>query len=173
MNLGIFIVFEAVNDAEAVAKRAGKGASSGRRADDGEVGEVEADRAGGGTLSDDYVEFIIFHRRIEDFFDDATKTMDFVNKENVAVLEVRKDTREITSALNRGARGDFEICGKFVGDNVRHSGLPEARRTIEKDMIESRAVVALFYGVDGKFEVGFEALLADVFGKISRAEALF
>ncbi len=75
-----------MDDAEAVAQGASEGASPGGGADDGEVGEVETHGAGGGAFADDDVEFVIFHGGVEDFFDGAAETVDFVDEEDVAVF---------------------------------------------------------------------------------------
>ena len=60
-DFGLFIVFEAVDDAEAVAEWAGEGTGAGGCADYGEVGKIEADGAGGWAFADYDVEFIVFH----------------------------------------------------------------------------------------------------------------
>ena len=76
----LLVVFEAVDDAEAIAEWSSESASSGGSADDSEVREVETDASGGRTFADDDVELVVFHGGVEDFFDDAAETVDFVNE---------------------------------------------------------------------------------------------
>jgi hypothetical protein len=57
------IELEPVNDAEAVAKRAGEQPGTGRRTDEREARQVEPQRAGAWTLADDDVECEILERR--------------------------------------------------------------------------------------------------------------
>ena len=162
-----FVIFKTMDDAEAVAERAGESAGSSRRADDGKMREVEADAAGGRAFADDDVEFVIFHRGVEDFFDDAAEAVDFVNEQDVAVLEIGEDAGEVAGAFDGGAGGDAKISAEFVGDNVSHSGFAEAGRAVEEDVVERGAVASFFDGVDGELKVGLEAFLADVFRKAS------
>ena len=173
LDFGFAVIFEAVEDPEAVAKRTGEGAGAGRGADYGELREVEADVVGGGAFPDDDVEFIIFHRGVEDFFDGAAETVDFVDEEDVAFLEIGEDAGEVAGALDCWARGDAEICAHFVSDYVCHSGFPETRGAVEENVIQSRAVVALFYCVDGEAEIRFHTLLADIVREGQGAERFF
>ena len=172
-DFGLAVIFEAVEDAETVAEWAGEGAGAGRGADDGEFREIEADVMGGWAFADDNIEFVIFHRGVEDFFDGATEAVDFVDEEDVAFLEISENAGEIAGALDRWTRGDAEIRAHFVSDYVRHGGFSETRGAVEENMIQSRTVVAFFYRVDGEAEIRFHALLADVIRERQRTERFF
>ena len=77
--------------------------------------------------------------------------MDFVNKEDVAGLEVSKDTGEVASTLNRGARSNTKVGAELVSDNVRHGRFPESRGAVEENVVESLTVAPFFNGVDCEF----------------------
>ncbi len=85
------IKFEAMYGAEAIAKRIGNGAEPSGCADQGKLGQVELDGARRGTLPDDDIELVVFHCRVENFFDEFVETVNFVDEEHVAVFEVCED----------------------------------------------------------------------------------
>src|SRR3546814_20822786 len=65
LELGRVVVVEAGDQAEAVAQRAGDGASAGGGAHQREAGQVEADRASGRALAQPEVDLEVLHRRVE------------------------------------------------------------------------------------------------------------
>jgi len=58
------IELEPVNVAEAVSERRREGAGTGGGADDGEPGEIEADRLGAGSFAKHDIETEVFHSRV-------------------------------------------------------------------------------------------------------------
>ena len=129
-DLGLFVIFEAVDNAETVAERTSKRAGASRGADASEMGEVETDGTGGGAFAYDDVELIVLHRRIENLFNGATETVNFIDKEDVAVFEVGENAGEVAGTLDGRARGDAERGAELVGDDAGHGGFAEARRTV-------------------------------------------
>ena len=99
--------------------------------------------------------------------------MDFVNEENIAILEVGENGGEVAGAFNGGTGGDAEIGAHFAGDDAGHGGFTEAGRSVEKDVIKDGAIGTLFDGIYSEFEVGFEVFLPDIIGKTSRPERSF
>ncbi len=86
LDFRLLVILEAMNDAEAVAKRAGKGTGAGGGADDGEVWQVEADASGAWAFADNDVELVVFHGGVEDFLYGAAEAVNFIDKKNVAVF---------------------------------------------------------------------------------------
>ena len=126
-----------------------------------------------GTTFNHNVNFIIFHRRIEDFFDSATETVNFIYKKDVAVLEISQNGGKVTGTFNSWTGCHAEISAEFMRDDVRHGGLAEAGRAVEEDMVEGSAVVTFFDGVNSEFEIIFQAFLTNVVRKTERAKRDF
>ena len=58
----------------------------GCRADEGKARQIEPNSASRRTLTQDDVDFEVFHRGVEVFFGDAAQTVDFVDKKDVTVV---------------------------------------------------------------------------------------
>ena len=86
---------EADRDAEAVAERRGEQPEARGGADQRERREADLDRARRRALADDEVELEILERRIEDLLDGRRQAMDFVDEEDVALLEVGEERGEV------------------------------------------------------------------------------
>ena len=93
LELGDGVEIEPDRDAEAVAQRGGEQAGAGRRADERELGEVDADAARRRAFADHQVERAVLHRRVEDFLDRGGEAVDLVDEQHVAVLEVGEQAR--------------------------------------------------------------------------------
>src|SRR5690606_1855031 len=99
---------------EAVAQRCREKAEPGRRGDEGEAGKIDLDGARRGPLADDEVELKVLHGRIEDFLHRRIETVDFVDEEHVALLEVGEQRRQIARLGDYRARGGPEIDAEFA-----------------------------------------------------------
>ena len=60
------------------------------------------------------------------------QTVDFVDEENVAFLQVGEDSRQITSLFNLWTRGGVKGGARRLRENGCQRGFPQARRTGEK-----------------------------------------
>src|SRR2546422_8114329 len=78
----------------------------------------------------------LLHRRVEDLLDDAGQTVDLVDEQDGAVLEVRQDRGEIAGAFDRGPARDFYRNTELVRDHARERGLAHSGRTVERDVLE-------------------------------------
>ena len=97
------VVVESVSDAEAGAEWGAEEACAGGGADEGEAGEVKANRAGGRALIDDDIDAEIFDGGVEVFFDDFGEAMDFVDEEDISFLEAGEEASEVASFFDGGA----------------------------------------------------------------------
>ena len=82
------IKIEADRNAEPVAQRRSEEPGAGRRADQGEPGEVDLHRARRRPRADDEVELEILHRRIENLLDRRIEAVNLVDEQHVARLEI-------------------------------------------------------------------------------------
>ena len=146
-------------NAETVAQRVGQQAEPRRRGDQREFGQVDLDRTRRRPLADDEVELIVLHRRIEDLLDRRIKPVDFVDEEDVAVLEVGEQCRQIACLRDDRPRGRAEIDAELTRHDLRQRRLAESRRPDEEHMVERLA--AALGGLDEHFQVGARRRLAD------------
>ena len=94
--------------------------------------------------------------------------MDLVDEEDVALLQVGEDPGEVAGFFNLRAGGDVEFAAGGAGDDVGESGLAEAGRAGEQDVVEH--VAAAGGGLDHQEQAVLDLLLADEFGEDGRAQ---
>ena len=123
-------------NAETVAQRIGQQARARRRADQGELCQFDFYRARRRPLADDEVELEILHRRIEHLLDRRVEPVDLVDEENIALLQIGKQRREIAGLGDDRSRGGAEVDAELARDDLRQRGLAEAGRPHEQHMIE-------------------------------------
>ena len=146
-------------DAEAIAQRRRQQPGPRGRADQREARQIDLHRARGGALADDEVELEILHRRIEDFLDRRIEPVDLVDEQDVAVLEIGQERREIARLGDHRAGGGAEIDAELARDDLRQRGLAEPRRADEQHMVERLGPPSR--RLDEDVEVGARLLLAD------------
>ena len=127
LELGVAVELEARHDPEAVAQRPGDEAGPGRRADEGEPRQVEADRTRRRAPAEDDVELEVLHRRVEQLLDRPAHPVDLVDEEHVAGLKVGQDRRHVAAAHERRPGGDPEAGAHLAGHDARQRRLSEAR----------------------------------------------
>src|SRR5437870_4723327 len=77
-------------------------------------------------LADDESELEVFHRGIEHFLDHRAEPVDFIDEQNVALLEIGEQRREITGLGDDRAGGGTKIHTEFARHDLRQRGLAEA-----------------------------------------------
>ena len=130
------VVVEAVGDAEAGAERGAEKARAGGGTDQRKAGKIEADGAGGGALIDDDIDPKIFDGGIEVLFDHFGEAVDFVDEENVALLQSGEETGEVTCFFDGGTGGGADGGVHFGSKNVSERGFAEAGGAAEEEVIE-------------------------------------
>ncbi len=162
------VKIEPDRNAETIAQRRGEKSGAGRRADQGEPGEVDLHRARRRPRADDEVELEILHRRIENFFDRWVETVNLVDEQHIPRLEIGELPREIARLADDGAGGRMEIDAELARDDLRQRRLAEARRPDEQHVIERLA--ARFGGLDEDAEILARRFLAGEIGKELRTD---
>ncbi len=135
LQLGDVVVVEAGDEAEPVAEGAGDEAGAGGGADQGEPGQVEAQRPGRGALAEDDVELEVLHRRVEHFLDHPGQAVDLVDEQDVALVEVGQHRRQVAGPLQRRPRRDPHGHPHLGGDDAGQAGLAQARRAGEQQVV--------------------------------------
>ena len=123
-----YIIIQPFADGKAREQRRGEQAAAGRRANQGEPGQVQSDAAGVRSLVNDDVEFEIFHRRIQIFFDGLLQAMDFVNEQHVDLFEIGEQAGEVARFFNGRAAGAPDVCAHGFGEDVGERGFAETGR---------------------------------------------
>ena len=108
-------------------------------ADQRELRQLDLDRTRRRPLADDQVELEILHRRIEDFLDRGAEPMDLVDEQDVALLQIGQERREVAGLDNHRPRGGAEADAELARQDLRQRGLAEAGRTDEQHMVQRLA----------------------------------
>jgi hypothetical protein len=135
-------------------------AGAGGGPDECEGFEREGDGFGVHAGIDDEVDFEIFHRGVDVFFDGDGKAVDFVDEQDIVGLEFGESADQIGPLGEGGAGGDGEGGGHFVGDDVSESGFAQTGGAVEEDVLHR--LIALLGGGEGDAEFFDEFALADV-----------
>ncbi len=88
------------------------------------------------TLSNDQIQTIIFHRRIEHLFHDFWQTMYLINKQNVTCIKICQNSCQIPCSLYRGSRGDDNLCMHLIGDHVCQTGFAQSGWTMKQQVFQ-------------------------------------
>jgi len=97
--------------------------------------------------------------------------MNFIEKENFTLFERGKHGGEIALAFEHWAGAGLDRDAQFISDDLRESGLAEAGRAVEQNVVERLATRAC--GLDENGEILFYARLADVVREALGADADF
>ena len=62
--------------------------------------------------------------------------MDFVDKEDIAGIQIGQQRRQIAGFFNGWAGGDANIHPHLVGDDAGQSGLTQTRRAVQQGVIQ-------------------------------------
>jgi len=130
------VVVEAVGDSETGAKGGTEEAGAGGCTDEGKAGEVEADGARGGALVDDDIDPEVLDGGVEILLDDFGQAVNFIDKEDISLLQSSEKTSEIACFFDRGTRGGANGGIHFCAQDVGECGFPESRRSTEEKVIE-------------------------------------
>src|SRR3990172_13416352 len=106
---------------------------------------------------------IVFHRRIENFLNDMGKAVNLVDKQNVMLMKIGENRRQIAGAFNNGTGGNFYIHPKLARHDISQCRFSETRRPIEKYVVQS--LVSHFSRLDKDGKIVLYLFLADIFGK--------
>ena len=91
--------------------------------------------------------------------------MNFVDKKDVALGEIRQKRRQVAGLFDRWAGGDADVHAHLVGDDAGQRGLAQSRRTVEQDMIQRLIAPPRRLNVDRQ-------VLLDLFLSVIFAQAL-
>ncbi len=160
---------EPAHEPEPVAKRPCHQAGAGGGAHQGEAGKVEADAPGRGSLADQDVQLEVLHGRVEDLFHRPVQTVDLVDEQDIAVLEVGEQGGQVAGPHQHRPGGDPQSGPHFGGHDAGQGGLAQARRTGEQQMVGR--LIALQGGLDDDLQVLGQLTLAHELGQRAGPQA--
>ena len=86
--------------------------------------------------------------------------MDLVHKEDVPLVEVRQQRRQIPGLLDGRARGDADARPHLLGDDPGQRGLAQAGRAVEQHVVQGLAPGPRSVDID--FQSGFQPFLTNI-----------
>src|SRR6266853_3632277 len=113
-----------------------------RRADQGELWQIEPQTARLWSLVNDDIETVIFHGGVEVFFDRRLQPVNFVDEEHIALFQAGEKPCEFASFFDDRSAGVFDIHAHRVGDDVGKRRLAEPGRAAQENVLQH--VAALF-----------------------------
>ena len=96
------------------------------------------------------------------------QAVDFVDEEDVALLDIGQNAGEIARFFDLRPRGGVELGPCSAGDEVGQGGLAQTRRAGEQDVVEH--VAALFGGFQHQQNPLLDLFLADELRKCRRPQ---
>lgn len=100
---------------------------------------------------------VVLHRRIQIFFNDGRQTMNFVDEEHIAFIQIGQQTRNVGRLIEHRAGGRLDSASHLVCDNVRERRFSQAGRAGKKHVVQ--ALFALRCSRHKDSQVVLDALL--------------
>ncbi len=144
------VEIQALYDTEAIAKRRAQQAGPGRRSHQSEGRQFEPNGTGSRTLSNGQIDCEVLHRRVENFLDSCSETMNLVDEEYVSRFDVSQDRREISRPENRRSGRRTKPAAHLLRNDVRQRRLSESWGAGEQDMIEGFPAESRGFDVDAQ-----------------------
>src|ERR671924_1001372 len=131
------VVVEAGREPEPLPQRERDPAGTRRGADEREPRQVKADAARAWPLAEDDVELEVLERGVEHLLHRAGHPVDLVDEQDVPLLEVGEDRREVAGPIERrsrrGAEPDAELVGEDAGERrLAQPGGPREQHVIDR-----------------------------------------
>ena len=100
------------------------------------MGQIQTDGVGGGAFADDDINGIVLHGGVQDLLHRAVQAVDLIHKENIILVQVGQQRRQIAGLFDGRAGSDADIDAHLGGDNARQRGLAQARRAVQQHVIQ-------------------------------------
>ena len=88
-----------------------------------------------GTRPHHDVQGVVLHGGVEDLLDGAGQAVDLVDEEDVALVQVGEDRRQIPLLVDGRAGGDPQVDASLPGDDHGEGGLAQSGRAVEQHMV--------------------------------------
>jgi len=162
------IEVEPLLDPKPRAHRRSEHAEPSGGADQRELLDLHADCLRLGSFREADVDSPVFHRWVEEFFDDRSEPMDLIDKEDITFTEIRERADEVTRLFERRAGSRSDIHAELSRDQLGQGRLAEAWWAEEECVVEGLASGQSCIYVDA--ERFLHPILPDELGQSLRAE---
>ena len=122
--------------AEAVPQRGRQLPRPGGGADQGEVGQIQPDGVGRRPLAYDNIQSVVLHGGVQNFLHGTVQPVDLVHKQDVPLVEVCQQRRQIAGLFNGRAGGDTDVDPHLLSDDACQGGLAQSRRAVEQNVVQ-------------------------------------
>ena len=146
-----FIRIQPQHQPEAAAQRSADHPLPRGRADGGEALDLHRMRSRARPGADQDVHPKIFERRINHLLDVRQQAVNFVDEENLALIDVRQNPAQVQLLLQHRTRRLLNPDAQFLRDDSRQRRFPQPWRPVEQHVIHRLA--ALFRRLDRDGEV--------------------
>ena len=164
LNLLRRVVVQPVGDAKAGAHGRGEHAGTGGGSHEREGRQIDADGARLGALINDDVQPVVFDGGVQVLLDAGMQAVDFVDEEDVALLQVGQDAGQVSGAVDLRAAGGVQFGAHGVGDEVGQRSLAQAGRAAEQHVVQgfSAHLRSLHHHEQLFFDLGLAVKLREV-----------
>src|SRR5918999_201168 len=162
------VVVQARREAEPLSERQRHPARAGGGAHEREPWQLQPDRAGRRSFPEDDVEVEILEGRVQHLLDRPWHPVDLVHEQDVALLQVGQDRRQVAGAIERRPGRGLVPRAHLVRDDASERRLAETGRTAEEEVVD--ALAALAGTVDQEVQLLLHPLLSDELPQGPRTE---
>ena len=122
------------------------------------------------SLSGDDINRKVLHRGVQHLLYGAAQAMDLVDKQHVALVEIRQQGCQIAGLLDRGSAGDADIHAQLVGDDTGERRLAQSGRSVEQHVVKGFVADLCRLNIDA--QVFLCLFLSDIFVQILWAQRI-
>ncbi len=94
--------------------------------------------------------------------------MNLIDKEHIALSEIRQYRGEVTLSLNGGTRCYAHLDTEFIRDNAGQSRFPQSGRTVQENVVKRFATCVCRF--DGDAQIGFHSFLPEILAPARRTQ---
>ena len=118
-------------------------------------------RATGFASSNHDVNVEILHGRVENLLHCHGHTVDFIDKKDIARLQIIEKGHQVPCFFNNRTAGLLDINPQLIGNDKGHGRLPQTWRAKKQGVVQR--FIPQFGRLDEDFQLVLDLVLADVF----------
>ena len=136
LKLAMRVEIEPHRNAKAVTQGRGQQTLPRGRTDQRKRGQINPHGPRRWPFANHDIQRTVFHRGVEDFLNHGAEPVDFVNEQDVAILQIGEQRRQIARFGDDRTRCGTETDAHFLGHNLRQCRLAKPRRAKEQYMVQ-------------------------------------
>src|SRR5207253_9590320 len=120
-------------NSEASAQGSRNQPGAGCRSDQSKLRQLQLYRARGSALANQQIQVVVLHSWIKLFFERRNQTMNLINEEHVAFLQIGQQRRNVSRFFNGGSGRAAQLCTHLVSYDLRQRSFPQSRGPCPQD----------------------------------------